>query len=633
MSAGKVSTIDPTKSVSKVISDVIHEFYISNNIKFDFIIYGEKTNHINDVIDDVTNKVNEKIPISLKHVSLTDMLDWNHEFNQSAVVFMKSRRNLFSFQEISKTMHLKYYGSKRIKFLVYIEEIEHVEHFLNVLMYTRRELINFVGQMYFFEFFIHLDRKMKEILLYAHQIFRSDVCGEFSLDTLNIMNVNSQKWNKTLKNFDHFENFNGCMLNFYGFNYFGFYLNDISDTINLDVNHFAGAIFEVIQIMSIQHNFTPQYTINIAIDSKVETLRTKNYEPNGRYIFTFSVSPANYSNALLYYTQSISTLNFMFHISYNDLYTNYEKLTMPFDDLTWILMLLTFGLTFATIFGLKISSQRIRRIIFGKGINIPAYNALGIFFGISQLRLPKESFPRSTLIIFIWFCLIIRTCWQSKIFEFMTSNMRKPLPASIEDLIQMNYTVIINSYKLDHYYDLLNDRESPKFINYSSSPLFVDLYKRALKGETKSKYAFFVSDFELENWKSFFNGSLPMLEYEKLSKPLVISSPLNNILQYQLNKLVDELIPSGILNHLVSYGEWYLNRPIDIKPEDTKRILSMSDLEFGFVIFLGTLSFPIFVFICEIHALYVRRQLRKLLGLYEFVRVIRERLKDYHDKW
>jgi hypothetical protein len=74
----------------------------------------------------------------------------------------------------------------------------------------------------------------------------------------------------------------------------------------------------------------------------------------------------------------------------------------------------------------------------------PAYNALGIFFGISQLQLPRESFSRFILLLFIWFCLIFRTCYQSMMFEFMTSDMQKPLPASIEDLRDMNYTIVFH---------------------------------------------------------------------------------------------------------------------------------------------------------------------------------------------
>ncbi|KAG5671281.1 hypothetical protein PVAND_001486 [Polypedilum vanderplanki] len=623
-------------SVSKAIFDVIHEFYIAQNIKFDFIVYGEKSNHINDVIDEVTKKVNEEIPTNLKYI--TNIQDWNHEFNRSAVIFIKSIKNLENFQMktqllLNNDVKLKYYGSERLKFLVYIEEIEYAEQFGDILVYTGFEVFSFIGEMQFYEFFIYLDRRRKNIILLVHQMFNSKVCGKFSLNKINSMNVNSQKWNESLENFDHYENFYSCMINFDARKGFEFYLKDKPNNTNFDEAKFSGVMFEIIQIMSLKYNFTPHYTLSNLVVSEFKVLNTKNYAPNYSYVFLFSISPVTFYNNISYYTQSFSSTNFMFHVSYNDLYTNYEKLTMPFDHLTWIFLLLTFGLTFTTIFGLHFCPRWIRTKFFGKGINNPAYNALGIFFGISQLRLPREFYPRSILLIFICFCLIIRTCWQSMMFELMTTDMRKPLPASINDLIKMNYTVVVDKLKFEFYKELLNGRERPKFLMLMNITVFFDLYKRALDGETKSKYAFLTNDFEQRTWKRFFNGSLPIMENEILSKPLAITSPLNNILQYQLNQLIDRLVPSGILNHLVNYGEWYLNRPIYIEPKDSRRVLSMSDLQFGFVIFLGFMSLPIVVFICELHVLYVRRQLRKLLGLYEFVRVIKERLKDYHDKW
>jgi hypothetical protein len=89
----------------------------------------------------------------------------------------------------------------------------------------------------------------------------------------------------------------------------------------------------------------------------------------------------------------------------------------------------------------------------------PAYNALGIFFGISQLRLPRESFSRFVLLLYIWFCLIFRTCYQSMMFEFMTSDMRKPMPESIDDLRKMNYTIVVDRDVILLLYEQLNDRE------------------------------------------------------------------------------------------------------------------------------------------------------------------------------
>jgi hypothetical protein len=43
-------------------------------------------------------------------------------------------------------------------------------------------------------------------------------------------------------------------------------------------------------------------------------------------------------------------------------------------------------------------------------------------------------------------------------FEFMTSDMRKPLPESLEDLQKMNYTTIVTEAYSDVNNELVNGR-------------------------------------------------------------------------------------------------------------------------------------------------------------------------------
>ncbi|KAG5671310.1 hypothetical protein PVAND_001515 [Polypedilum vanderplanki] len=644
----KFSNQKISQPVSKAISDVIHEFYITQNIKFDFIIYGEKSYHINDVFDEVTKKVNEKISITLKHI--TNIQDWNHELNRSAVIYVRTKENLRVLQyktreyllndRFMNQSQLKNSGYEKLKFLIYCEQMESVSDFGHIFKGLRIGTIGFLGNMELFEFFIAVNKQ--NIHLLTNQLYSPTKCGNFIFQELYYMNIFTQKWDEPLKNFDHYTDFHGCMLSFNVMHSFLFYLIyhpkrpqlELFFNIPNDTNiKYAGITYEVIEILARRSNFTPNYIILKSIDPKNFDYRTKKYFENVQRIFPINPNTLNYYEPEMLYTQSFSSETYYFLISYNDLYTNYEKLTMPFDDLTWIFLLLTFGLTFATIFGLKFCPHWIRTIIFGRGINNPGYNALGIFFGISQLRLPRESFCRSLLLIFIWFCLIIRTCWQSMMFEFMTTDMRKPLPASLDDLRKMNYTVMFcMDTKMNVFQKELNGRKSPQIVSVDKKKL-MESYNSTLDGKAKSKFAFLLSTIEHASWNKTFKRSLPIMENVKIKTTIAFGTQKNNILNYQLNQVINHLIPSGILNNLLDYGKWYLYRPIHIEPEDSKRVLSMSDLQFGFVIFLGFMSLPIVVFICELHALYVRRQLRKLLGLYEFVRVIRERLKDYHDKW
>ncbi|KAG5670861.1 hypothetical protein PVAND_001094 [Polypedilum vanderplanki] len=117
------------QSVSKSMSDVIREFYIIDDIKFDFIVYGEKSKHIDDIIDEVTLELSQnEIPIIIKHFS--NVSYWNHKLKQSAVIFMKSLENLENLHKVSeifennKITQIITSVPEKIKFLIYIEEIK-----------------------------------------------------------------------------------------------------------------------------------------------------------------------------------------------------------------------------------------------------------------------------------------------------------------------------------------------------------------------------------------------------------------------------------------------------------------------------------------------------------------------------
>jgi hypothetical protein len=133
---------------------------------------------------------------------------------------------------------------------------------------------------------------------------------------------------------------------------------------------------------------------------------------------------------------------------------------MPFDASTWFLLILTFTIAFIVIFLAKKSSQSLRNRIYGRGIRTPAFNVVGTFFGIGQVRLPVESFPRFILMCFILFCLIIRTAYQGVSYDMMTKDMKKPLPKTIHDLYLQNYTILVEKHIVERNYstfDVINE--------------------------------------------------------------------------------------------------------------------------------------------------------------------------------
>jgi len=163
-------------------------------------------------------------------------------------------------------------------------------------------------------------------------------------------------------------------------------------------------------------------------------------EPNVVF-FVYSLTDLSQKNLRM--TNAFEEVKILVVSTPADAYTPYEKLLLPFDTETWILLIVTFLLTFVIILIINKLSKRAQNIVYGKQVDTPIWNVISIFFGISQTKLPTENFSRFILTLFIIFCLIFRTCFQSKSFEFMTSEPRRAPPKTPQDLIDMNYTLLV----------------------------------------------------------------------------------------------------------------------------------------------------------------------------------------------
>lgn len=68
-------------------------------------------------------------------------------------------------------------------------------------------------------------------------------------------------------------------------------------------------------------------------------------------------------------------------------------------------------------------------------------NLLDIFLNGGQMKAPWRNFARFLLILFIFWSLIIRTCYQSMLYELLQSDLRKTPIKSIEDIAKKNFSV------------------------------------------------------------------------------------------------------------------------------------------------------------------------------------------------
>jgi len=143
------------------------------------------------------------------------------------------------------------------------------------------------------------------------------------------------------------------------------------------------------------------------------------------------------------------------HIPPGDLYTSFEKILLPYDEETWLGLLLTFVIATITVRVIKSISKNISNLVFGATVQSPTLNIFQAFFGIGQTNLPKNNFGRIILTSFLLWCLVIRTAYQGKLFEFTTTAMRKSEMQNLEELRLNNFTLYTSRHQYSHNMHLI----------------------------------------------------------------------------------------------------------------------------------------------------------------------------------
>lgn len=415
----------------RAISDVIEKFYVDDSIYFDIIVYRSSHIHIIDEIGAARSHeyLNEIIIIENE----TFLSDLNLE--NSALIFTQ---NVSTLNYFNNFVSLSNKFPKKMKFLVYLSDTQKLVDYIHVL-----GLYATAGYMIESEYIIYDSDDFVQLL--TVEWFTPIKCNTPFISILNTFIKSQMKWEDELTSHEKFRDFLNCTL------YSGvmleipasFYIDEFSGLEN-------GLIVELFQGMAKYGNFHPRFkTISISILTNPNG-RIPNYiqihkEQKTVHIIHELKSPVIDNGHV---TMTFDQGSFVFLITPSKPYSMGEKLFLPFDNVTWMLLIVTFFIAVIVIFTLAFQRQKIKDLVYGDKINTPLLNLLYIFFGMGQIKTPTKTFPRLLLMYFILFCLIFRTCYQDKLFEFMTTDMWTPPPETIKDLHDQNFTIVTIGY--DH---------------------------------------------------------------------------------------------------------------------------------------------------------------------------------------
>ena len=149
-------------------------------------------------------------------------------------------------------------------------------------------------------------------------------------------------------------------------------------------------------------------------------------------------------------------------------------------------------------------------------------------------------------------------------------------------------------------------------------------------GDVEGNYAFVFNTETHLSLNRIYGNSLIIMPKVLAPHYLNVNVLLSNIIAYVFEVAINRLIPSGILQHSEEYATWLHFIRHKEEAEDTRRIFSLGDLEYGFVLYICACAISLIVFFFEKISLTLRRYFRYFLGYVLFFALVCQRMRVYH---
>lgn len=192
------------------------------------------------------------------------------------------------------------------------------------------------------------------------------------------------------------------------------------------------------------------------------------------------------------------------------------------------------------------SSKSVYNFIIGKDIKAPFNNLFAVVYGISVMKLPNRNFARFILMVFIVYCLVLRTVYQGRIYNNMKSNQRKPDLASIDEIMEKKYEFYL-------YETLASRAKNYKF--YEMRKVYpnddIETYRqKTLDPSFRGVVFSYLDQILYLNEKNSKNFSYHICKELFLMNNFVFYFRKNHYLVEEINDRIDRMLMSGVIEHI-----------------------------------------------------------------------------------
>ncbi|KAG5673139.1 hypothetical protein PVAND_003210 [Polypedilum vanderplanki] len=184
--------------IATALTDVIEKFFISQNISFEFLIFGEKTIEISDVLDEVLK--NRNFNTKIKYIPYDTYSTKQLLIINGSAIILGEPEYMKNFNNITRVMTMY---PKTIKLLTCTNNIND--------FYAQNFLTFGFPKTAQFQYF--LNENDNNIELQIFEWFDENFCNKKFIKVINTFNKTSEKWSNKLENYQKFSKFHQCYLN------------------------------------------------------------------------------------------------------------------------------------------------------------------------------------------------------------------------------------------------------------------------------------------------------------------------------------------------------------------------------------------------------------------------------------
>lgn len=396
-----IESLQAKSFMADAVVGILKNYYAEKSPKVDLIYYGKKFGYSETLCNEILRRKPHSVVMTVK----SGENSWTRNLNISSILLFDSAEN-FNQNRISWLSNKHF----RFKHLVVAPGINKNDMIRGYDGFEIDEVL-FLGTL--------LDGT---IFITTSFMYTPIACGVHQTHLTNIFNIKTLQWTK--KRF--------------------FFVNKYRNIYKCPVRMFV----EEHKKKTLGANIVNTYAKMMG--SKVIEIFPRHLKQgfNTKYIDLYS---SQTSWSIAFRNEKTSSYpyfidHWVFFIPTGEHYSPLEKAMMPFQPEVWIAIFSTFAAFIIAIQLVKLTSSYNRELVFGSNIRTPTVNFISTFFTGVQLKVPTRNFSRFLLINCIFWCTIIRTCYQSELFKYLQSDMRKPEVQTILEMIQQNFTFLDNGF-------------------------------------------------------------------------------------------------------------------------------------------------------------------------------------------